>query len=331
MGIIEKLDVSYTDGNFLKHLKEVIENTKFNIVKKRILLGVFKKPTNCRIKKAELEKYALDKDLYELRIILCLKYGRSSIYHAIHPKLGKNWQMLEKTLKKIKYDSSQKQKKIIENIKFPRILNIMLSLIWEKASMKVREELIDHYKLKPEHICLESNKNPYYDSSFYKKHFHRDSKNYELIPTSFYKKHFNYFKNKYLKIKNYREYYYAPTMFKKDDEVLEVFFKNVEKAANEWCPILHYPLATHTMEFQEYQKAYQAYWLLRIVHAFGDCSPYFTNSEPIFKCDSFFKKFMTKQKILNKIKKSICDLQNLIAYICIYNKKKRCSTWFKIF
>ncbi len=354
MGIIEKLDVSYTDGNFLKHLKEVIENTKFNIVKKRILLSVFKKPTNCRIKKAELEKYALDKDLYELRIILCLKYGRSSIYHAIHPKMGKNWQMLEKTLKKIKYDSSQKQKNIIKNIKFPRILNIMLSLIWEKASMKVREEIIDHYKLKPEHMCLELNKNLYASASYfkkhypyYKKHFQRDLKNLELIPTSFYKKHFNYFKNKYLKIKNYREYYFAPTIFKKDDEVLEVFFNNVEKAANEWRQEPHYTLAADTMENQNYLQANRAYWLLKILYNFSGFQTLFLSNDSghkisfynnsyqrskyyndykdykiSFDNNIFFEQFMTKQKILNKIKKSIYDLQNLIAYKCIYNEKK---------
>jgi len=209
-------------------------------------------------------------------------------------------------------------------------------------------------------MCLESNKNPYASSYYYKKHFHRDSKNYELIPTSFYKKHFNYFKNKYLKIKNYREYYYAPTMFKKDDEVLEVFFKNVEKAANEWCPILHYPLATDTMEFQEYLKANRAYWLLKILYNFSgfqtlllsndsghkirlynnsyrrskyyNCTDY-KDYKISFDNNSFFEQFMTKQKILNKIKKSIYDLQNLIAYKCIYNEKKGGvpACWYEYF
>ncbi|URQ63733.1 hypothetical protein M9B42_02865 [SAR86 cluster bacterium] len=347
MSIIKKLDAFYRDRNFSKpgirafkkNLKEIIENTKFNKVKKKILLDVLRAPTSCKWdKKSRLEKYALDKDLYELRIILCLKYGRSSIYQNINPSLALDFELLERTLAKIKY-MTHKQKFLIKNMKFPRILNLMLSLIWETASMRVREKIIDHYMLKPEHICLKLSRYPHEKNmAFYGKYCCMyDSTNYDRIPTSFLKKHFNYFKNKYLKIKNYREYYFAPTMFKKDDEVLEVFFKNVKKAVNESSSTLDYPLATDTMEFQEYLKAYHAYWLLKILHDFGDCSGRldFNNYELIFKCNSFFKQFMTKQKIIEKIEKSMPVLQNLITYQCIYLNDKVLGydppDWYKKF
>ena len=112
MSIIKKLDALYRDRNFRKsgltafevNLKEIIENTKFNKVKKKILLDVLRLPTGCKWdKKSGLEKYALDKDLYELRVILCLKYGRSSIYQNINPTLALDFKLLERTLAKIKY------------------------------------------------------------------------------------------------------------------------------------------------------------------------------------------------------------------------------------
>lgn len=354
MSIIKKLDAFYRDRNFRKqgirafkkNLKDIIENTKFNKVKKKILLDVLRLPASCKWdKKSGLEKYALDKDLYELRVILCLKYGCSSIYQNINPTLALDFKLLEHTLAKIKY-MTHKQKFLIKNNKFPRILNSMLSLIWKTASMRVREKIIDHYMLKPEHICLKLYRNPYENITFpsgklafIRKHFYRDLRNYDRIPNSFFKKHFNYFKNKYLKIKNYREYYYAPAMFKKDDEVLEVFFKNVGKAANEWSSTLHYPLATDTMEFQEYLKAYHAYLLLKILHDFGDCSMSYNVNIGNPRYDSvsnkFFKQFMTKRKIVEKIQKSIPLLQDLITYQCIYLKDKVLGydppEWYKRF
>ena len=103
MSIIKKLDAFYRDRNFRKqgirafkkNLKDIIENTKFNKVKKKILLDVLRLPASCKWdKKSGLEKYALDKDLYELRVILCLKYGCSSIYQNINPTLALDFKLL---------------------------------------------------------------------------------------------------------------------------------------------------------------------------------------------------------------------------------------------
>ena len=156
MSILNKIDFKNLST---KHLKEIISKSNYRKEKKALLTAVLKEPVNCRLdKEYAFKKYLLDKDLYELQIVLCLFHGWSRIYNNVRPSLAKNLLLLSRIVKKIERKANQNDffgpiQTFSSETNFSPLLNVMLALIWRRGSMKLRQQIIDYFNLKPTSFC----------------------------------------------------------------------------------------------------------------------------------------------------------------------------------
>lgn len=225
MSILNKIDFKNLST---KHLKEIISKSNYRKEKKALLTAVLNQPVHCQLDKEYIyRKYSLDRDLYELRIVLCLHNGWSRIYNNIHPSLSSDLSILSRTIGKI-------ETYVGEDFYFPaatrfifykdisNVLNQMLTMLWHTGPMKFREQIIEYFNIKP-----------------------RDLKDLDFknTPMKFIKINQIHFKKELIKeIKEIRlrEFYRAPDCIKCDQEVLNAwlstkptgYYYGIEK----YCP-----------------------------------------------------------------------------------------------
>ena len=291
MSILNKIDFKNLST---KHLTEIVYKSKFKKEKKTLLTNVIYKPVNWKYSQRYKYKNYIDKDLYELQIVLCLFLGWPKIYNNIHPSLAKNLSLLCRTIKKIelKVDKNTKfyawRDIFSSEPNFSPILNRMLTLLWCLGSKKVRQQLIKYFNLKP--------------TSIYETHF-------DELPIRFIKENQNYYKRlliEHMKKYTLHEFYMAPDFIKYDELVIDAWLSRIQEleqyhSCREFLP----------------KNIFPSYVLIEELH-------WGMNYGNKRQRNSFKKQFLTQKKVIEKVLELI-SLQSNKTWLGTFFKKMRAT------